>query len=72
MKGGEERGGVLGSAEREMERRGFKTKVMACCDKHRLKSLSRSDTAGTVHCTPLLSLPRNTELKTQIFYCRLE
>lgn len=56
MEGGEEREGMLGSAEREMERRGFKTKVMACCDKHWLKSLSRSDTAGTVHYMSLLSL----------------
>lgn len=45
-----------GESEGETERDGFKTKVMACCDKHWLKSLSRSDTTGTVQCMSLLTL----------------
>lgn len=43
-----ESGGVLGSADRgRAAGRGSATAAAACCDKHWLKSLSRSDTAAT-------------------------
>lgn len=57
VRNGERRhAGISRERERGMERGSFKTKVMACCDKHWLKSLSGSDTAGTVQYMSLLSL----------------
>ena len=41
--------------EAEMERESFKTKVMACCDKHWFKSLSKSDTTGAAESVSLFS-----------------
>lgn len=68
-----EREGVLRSTQR---RRGKALKqVMACCDKHWLKSLSRSDT--TVRCVSLLTrrggVPHtNTQSKSPICDCHLK
>lgn len=47
---------------RGREKDGFKAKGMAYCDKHWLKSLSRSDTTGTVECVSLLTLWISTRI----------
>lgn len=82
MKGGNECGRDREEAcwarQRRAEMESFKTKAMARCDKHRLKSPSRSDSAGTVKCEPLLTPQwrrtqnKKTELKPLIFESLLE
>lgn len=49
-----ESGGMLGSADRGREG-GCATTVTACCDKHRPKSSSGSDTAATFECVCVTS-----------------